>query len=221
MRWQKVRLCCLALVRTTPGAVILRLRRLFLSSSSDKPIHLSTSRKARCEGGSTRCRFYPPPARAALNVPCFEGLSPTSGENSTSPLIRSAVSNLPLNIKVPASRPTLPSINSTAPEKVTEFASPRLHFASEDVAPPQTLVLGSSSSNLPFPSPCASKRRERWSSFAKVISTFHLPIRFGDCAWAMTTVWRINMRIKARFAVILFRNPDSVLGQGFREFRIH
>ena len=40
MRWQKVRLCCLALVRTTPGAVILRLRRLFLSSSSEKPIHL-------------------------------------------------------------------------------------------------------------------------------------------------------------------------------------
>src|SRR2546430_11045466 len=137
MRWQKVRLCCLALVRTTPGAVILRLRRLFLSSSSDKPIHVSTSRKARCEGGSTRCRFYPPPARAALNVPCFEGLSPTSGENSTSPLIRSAVSNLPLNIKVPASRPTLPIMNSTALEKVTEFASPRLHFASEDVAPPQ------------------------------------------------------------------------------------
>src|SRR5437667_11186119 len=82
--------------------------------------------------------FYPPPARAALNVPCFEGLSPTSGENSTSPLIRSAVSNLPLNIKLPASRPTLPSINSTGPDNVSEFSSPRLHFASDAVLSPQT-----------------------------------------------------------------------------------
>src|SRR6266576_2082793 len=34
-----------------------------------------------------------PPARTALNVPCLDGLSPTSGENSTSPVIKSAVSN--------------------------------------------------------------------------------------------------------------------------------
>jgi hypothetical protein len=47
-------------------------------------------------------------ARTALNVPCFEGPSPTSGEKSTSPVIKSGVSSLPLHVNVPASRPTLP-----------------------------------------------------------------------------------------------------------------
>ena len=60
-------------------------------------------------------------SRVALNAPCFDGLSPTSGANSTSPLIESGVWNFPLNINVPASRPTFPSGNSTAPENVTEF----------------------------------------------------------------------------------------------------
>jgi hypothetical protein len=63
-------------------------------------------------------------SRTALNVPCFEGPSPTSGEKSTSPAIKSGVSNFPLNVKVPASRPTLPIRNSTGPENVTELASP-------------------------------------------------------------------------------------------------
>src|SRR5437667_4525349 len=141
--------------------------------------------------------FHPPPARTALNVPCFDGLSPTSGENSTSPVIRSAASNFPLNTNVPASRPTFPIINSTGPEKVTEFPSPRLHFASEGLSAPQTFERGSCSCNVPFPSPCASKRRERGCSFAKVISTFHLPMRFGDCASAKTEqhVFTINVSI--------------------------
>src|SRR5438132_10582727 len=43
-------------------------------------------------------RTYPcyprhPWLRVALNVPCFDGRSPKSGANSTSPLIESAVSN--------------------------------------------------------------------------------------------------------------------------------
>src|SRR5439155_23944656 len=126
-----------------------------------------------------------PPARVASNVPCFEGLSPTRGENSTSPVIKSGVSNFPLNTNVPASRPTLPSINSIGPEKVTKFPSPRLHFASEGFAAPQTFALGSSSSKMPFPAPCASNRSVRCSSFANVISTFHLPIKFVNCFWAM------------------------------------
>ncbi|HEY2800555.1 MAG TPA: hypothetical protein VGI85_08175 [Chthoniobacterales bacterium] len=67
--------------------------------------------------------FYPPAARIALNVPLF-GLSPTRGENSTWPVIKLGVSNLPLNANVPASRPTLPIGNSTAPENVTAFPSP-------------------------------------------------------------------------------------------------
>src|SRR5436190_9445280 len=126
--------------------------------------------------------FYPPPARTALNVPCFDGWPPTSGENSTSPLIRSDVSNFPLKTNVPASRPTLPSINSTAPENVTELSSLPVHFASEGVADPQALDLGSTSSKVPFPPSWASKRNERCSSFAKVISMFHLPTMVRDCA---------------------------------------
>jgi hypothetical protein len=35
---------------------------------------------------------------------------------------------------------------------------------------------------VPFPSACASKRTDRCSSFANAISTFHLPIMFGDSA---------------------------------------
>src|SRR5438874_9073985 len=89
--------------------------------------------------------------RTALNVPCFEGLSPTSGANSTSPLIESGVPNFPLNINVPGSRPTLPSGNSTAPENVTEFWSPGVHFASEGFAGPHRLNIGSTSRNVPLP----------------------------------------------------------------------
>ena len=82
-------------------------------------------------------------SRTALNVPSFDGPSPTSGENSASPVIKSAVSNFPLHVNVPASRPTLPRRNSTGPENVTEFSSPRVHFASEGLAPAQTLDCGS------------------------------------------------------------------------------
>ena len=44
---------------------------------------------------------YPryPWLRVALNVPCLVGLSPTSGANSTSPVIASGVSNFPLEQK--------------------------------------------------------------------------------------------------------------------------
>ena len=124
-------------------------------------------------------------ARTALNVPCFEGRSPTSGANSTSPLIESGVSNFPLNINVPASRPTLPSINSTGPVNVTEFWSSRVHFASEGLPGPQTFNLGSTTSKVPFPASCASNRSERLFPSANVMSTFHLPIISGDCPWAM------------------------------------
>src|SRR5215470_15833318 len=97
----------------------------------------------------------------ALNVPCFDGRSPTSGENSASPVIKSAVSNFPLQVNVPASRPTLPSRNSTGPENVTEFPSPRVHVASDGFAAPQTLDFGSAGIKVPFPSACASRRTER------------------------------------------------------------
>ena len=43
--------------------------------------------------------------RTALNVPCFDGRSPTSGENSTSPVIKSAVSNFPLQHQCPRVAP--------------------------------------------------------------------------------------------------------------------
>ena len=52
MRWQKVRLCCLALVRATPGAVILRLRRLvslIVFGEADPPSSLGAlGWNARC-----------------------------------------------------------------------------------------------------------------------------------------------------------------------------
>ena len=120
--------------------------------------------------------------RTALNVPCFVGLSPTSGEKSASPVIKSGVSNFPLHVNVPASRPMLPRRNSSGPENVTEVPSTRVHFASEALSAPQTFERGSWSCNVPLPSLCASKRTERWSSFANVISTFHLPIMLGVCA---------------------------------------
>ena len=63
-------------------------------------------------------------SRTASKVPSFEGRSPTSGEKSASPVIESGVSNFPLHVNFPASRPTLPSKNSTGPEKVIEFWSP-------------------------------------------------------------------------------------------------
>src|SRR6266496_5485755 len=116
----------------------LRVWRLILASSSEKPIHqvrgwdaLSSTRwqtdAALPPNFRRRVRspeFYPPAARIALNVPLFEGPSPTRGENSTSPVIEPSVPNFPLNTNVPASRPTLPIRNSTAPENVTEFPSP-------------------------------------------------------------------------------------------------
>ena len=121
-------------------------------------------------------------ARTALNVPYFDGRSPTSGENSASPVIKSAVSNFPLQVNVPASRPTLPSRNSTGPENVTEFPSPRVHVASDGFAAPQTLDFGSAGIKVPFPSAWASRRTERCSAFPKVISTFQVPVMLG--VWA-------------------------------------
>src|SRR4029453_1889835 len=155
-------------------------------------------------------------SRTALNVPCFESLSPTSGENSSSPVIKSGVSSLPLNVKVPASRPTLPIRNSTGPENVTEFPSPRVHFASEGLPPVQTLDCGSVTVRVPFPSLCASKRRKRCCSLAKVISRFHLPIMFGDSASAITkeNVFTAITRIIARSAFTFFSSRDLLSGQG-------
>src|SRR5262245_8159223 len=153
--------------------------------------------------------------RTALNVPGFEGCSPTSGEKSASPVIRSAVSNFPLHVNVPTSRPTLPIRNSTRPENVTEFPSPRVHFASEGLAPPQTLDCGSVRVRVPFPSLCASKRRKRCCSLAKIISRFHLPIMFGDSASARTeeNVFTIIIRIDARVAFTFFSSRDLLSPQ--------
>src|SRR5262249_30337813 len=143
------------------------------------------------------------PLRTALNVPCFDGRSPTDGENSTPPEIKSAVSNFPLQASVPASRPTLPSINSTGAEKLTESLS-ALHFASKVVEAPQTFARGSSNSKVPFPSLCASKRNECFVPSPKVISMFHLPSTLADCAWpsAAQHIWAPNSRTKARVALI-------------------
>src|SRR6266567_1493705 len=137
---------------------------------------------------------------ARVLAPCFDGRSPTDGENSTSPEIKSAVSNFPLHINIPASRPTLPSRNSTGPEKVTEFPSPRVHVPSEGFAAPHTLDLGSVAIKVPFPSACASKRIERCSAFAKVISTFHAPVMLGvwACARALQHICAITIRSTLR-----------------------
>jgi len=153
--------------------------------------------------------------RTALNVPYFDGRSPTDGENSTSPEIKSAVSNFPLQVSVPASRPTLPSRNSTGPEKVTEFPSSRVHFASEALVPTQTLDFASVIVRLPFPSLCASKRRERCCSLANAISMFQLPVTLGDSAFARTkkSVFTTT-RIIACAAFTFFSSRDLLSRQG-------
>jgi hypothetical protein len=155
-------------------------------------------------------------SRTALNVPSFDGPSPTSGENSASPVIKSAVSNFPLHVNVPASRPTLPIRNSTGPENVTEFPSSRVHFVSEGLASPQTLDCASVIVRVPFPSLCASKRRKRCCSLAKVTSTFQLPVMFGDSASARTkeNVFTTIARIIARAAFTFFSSRDLISGQG-------
>ena len=71
-----------------------------------------------------RPQLYYVGARSALKVSCLDGRSPMDGENSTSPVIESGASNFPLNVKVPALRPTLPRRNSTVPDNVIEFSSP-------------------------------------------------------------------------------------------------
>ena len=154
-------------------------------------------------------------ARTALNVPSFEGPSPTSGENSASPVIKSGLSNFPLSVKVPASRPTLPIRNSTGPENVTDFPSPGVHFASEDLAPAQTLDCGSVTVRVPFPSFCASKRTKRCGSVAKVISTFQLPVTFGESAPARTkeNVFTAITRIIARAVFTFFSTSNLICAQ--------
>src|SRR4029077_10972734 len=99
---------------------------------------------------------------------------------------------------------------------VTEFPSPRVHFASEGFAGPQTLDCGSPATRVPLWSPCASKRTERCSWFAKLISTFHLPITFGDSASAKTkeNVFTATARIIACAAFTFFSSRDLLSGQG-------
>jgi hypothetical protein len=154
-------------------------------------------------------------SRTALNVPCFEGPSPTVGEKSTSPVIKSGVSNFPLSVNFPASRPTLPTRNSTGPENVTELPSPGAHFASEGVAPPQTLDCGSVTVRVPFPSPCASKRRKRCWSLAKVTSIFQLPVTVGESALAKTkaNVFTAITRIIARAVFTVFSTSNLICAQ--------
>ena len=183
-----------------------------IPATTDATTHRSASR----DGGQAKSSKTYVPLRTALNVPCFDGRSPTDGENSTSPEIKSAVSNFPLQVNVPASRPTLPSRNSTGPEKVTEFPSPRVHFASEGLVPTQTLDFASVTVRLPFPSPCASRRRERCCSSAKVISMFQLPITLGDSASARTkeSVFTAIARIIACAAFTFFSSRDLLSLQG-------
>ena len=154
-------------------------------------------------------------SRTALNVPCFEGPSPTSGEKSASPVIKSGVSNFPLSVKIPASRPTLPSGNSTGPENVNELPSPGVHFASEELAPPQTFDCGSVTVRVPFPSPCASKRRKRCWSLAKVMSIFQLPVTLGESASARTkeNAFTATTRIIARTVFTVFSTGNLVYAQ--------
>ena len=121
------------------------------------------------------------------------------------PVIVPSVPNFPFNTNVPASRPTLPSGNSTVPENITEPSSPWVHFASEGLAGPQTFDLGSRSRKEPFPDSRASKRKERPSPFPNVISTLQLPMTFEDCAWDKPTpsIWANTIKINAGFGVTI------------------
>ena len=100
-----------------PQRVEMRLRRLIFAPSASGFAIVSP----RQADPPRRLPLRYSLVRTALNVPCFVGLSPTSGEKLTSPVIKSGVSNFPLHVNVPTSRPTLPRRNSTLPENVTEF----------------------------------------------------------------------------------------------------
>jgi hypothetical protein len=128
------------------------------------------------------------------------------------PVTVPSVPNFPFNTNVPASRPTLPSRNSTVPENITEPSSPWVHFASEGLAGPHTFNLRSRSRKEPFPDSRASKRKERSSPFPNVISTFQLPMTFADCAWVQATqhVWKINIRINGCIVFTISSNFDLV-----------
>ena len=94
----------------------------------------------------------------------------------------------------------MPIGNSTDPENVTEFPWSLVHFASEGFTDPQALALGSTNRKDPFPPSCASKRSDRCSLFGNLISIFQVPIRFGDCDWAIAVedVWAIKLTIKLK-----------------------
>src|SRR4030095_8782727 len=76
--------------------------------------------------------------------------------------------------------------------------------------------LGSAATRLPFPSARASKRTERCSSFAKVISTFQMPITLGDFASLMAMLWVIKPKINMKVTLMLFGNPHCPFRQGIK-----
>ena len=120
--------------------------------------------------------------RVALNVPCFEGRSPTSGANSTSPLIESGVSNFPLNINVPASRPDIAERKFHRARKrhgVLVCRRP-LRFRRFRGSPPTQHWIQQQESA--FSVALSVKAQRRLFPSAKLISMFHLPNMFGDCA---------------------------------------
>ncbi len=127
--------------------------------------------------------------RVALNVPVLDGTacgsfgSCSGGKRATSPEMEFSASNLPLQIKVPARRPTLPIGNSTGPANVTRCSSPCVHLAAAGSAGSTIFDLGSCTSREPAPAACASKRNARRVESVKVTVTAHRPAKLGACAW--------------------------------------
>ena len=78
------------------------------------------------DGGGRILNDQPPVARIALKLPLFDGrgfgifwVLIDAKEDLAAPVIEPSVPSFPFNTNVPASRPTLPSGNSTGPENVT------------------------------------------------------------------------------------------------------
>ena len=122
-------------------------------SRCGKPIHLDLS--ARLLGQAYRVSIRGPLPivlrERGLKVPCFDGRSPTDGENSTSPVIKSGVSNFLCTLTFPGRAPHC--LARTPPHQRRLSSSLRLHsIEPRRLGSIPNFGSRSAAATLPFPS---------------------------------------------------------------------